>query len=471
MHALGILAILTLRIIPPNAIDDDLRGQWRVVVSNPAPVAEKDVPLHIWATSGVIVSMPAEVCAPDREAARCTIDVAPLQTRELTFTAEYGRRTGTYSGGVSMGTTTEYDTAIFGRDFVVTNANDEGAGSLRQAIHDANRDCAAGSGPCVIAFRLPPPVPAEGFFTIRPRTALPPIAAAMFVDGESQTLHTGDTHAGPEIRIDGSDVSEGHGLVLTPSSSPRVEHLEIANFPGNGIESSAFYPEIRNNTLRNNGGRGVQIIGSEYANVMDNVLSFNGRAGGFFWTANDIFVRRNEVIGNGASGLFFHRPSVTPYKRAIAADNVIAHNRHAGIGLSMAATGEFGQNTFRHNASLPIDVGLDGDTRETLAGLPGQGGRQGAPVITSARFDGTDTIVEMRLGERVWSGSVSTTVWLYTNDELLTRFLPRDNTFTVRIARDLRGQSIRAAESTIFIYNWDYTAPGTSELSEPVAVE
>ena len=90
--------------------------------------------------------------------------------------------------------------------FIVTNTNDSGFGSLRDAMESLSRQCIESS--CEIQFAIPPPVPESGWFTIRPQSPLPSIdAKTLVVDGASQTAVTGDTNPnGPEIEINGSDV-------------------------------------------------------------------------------------------------------------------------------------------------------------------------------------------------------------------------------------------------------------------------
>src|SRR5215210_2028491 len=63
-------------------------------------------------------------------------------------------------------------------NFTVVNVNDSGAGSLRQAILDAN----ANPGPDTIGFNIPGP----GVKTITPATALPAITEALIIDGYTQ---------------------------------------------------------------------------------------------------------------------------------------------------------------------------------------------------------------------------------------------------------------------------------------------
>src|SRR5262245_33207624 len=62
--------------------------------------------------------------------------------------------------------------------FTVTNINDSGPGSLRQAILDAN----AHAGPALVAFNIPGP----GVHTIAPTSGLPPITNSTTIDGYTQ---------------------------------------------------------------------------------------------------------------------------------------------------------------------------------------------------------------------------------------------------------------------------------------------
>ncbi|MGZ5442533.1 MAG: right-handed parallel beta-helix repeat-containing protein [Thermoanaerobaculia bacterium] len=469
--ALPAFGTLVLQIVPPASMGDDLHAEWRVIAANRGHETIEDFPLLMWASVS-IVAMPHEFCAPEADGtprinARCIFDLPAGATRELTFTAKYDRRFGRFTGqvlGGPLGDLYERDEAMFGPGYVVTSTADSGPGSLRQTILEVNRDCTDYDTPCVITFALDDPQPA----TLRPETALPAItAAAVRVDG------------GSRVAIDGSATPAGHGLLLEGPLA-RVTGLAIRGFRGNGIEANGFASIIRDNDLRANGLRGVQVNGGESL-VFDNVLSGNLRAGGFFWSSREVRVRRNVVTGNGASGLFFHKPAVSRIA-SFAEDNVVAFNAHAGIALSLTADGHFAQNTFHDNLGAPIDVGLDGNTRDTRAGLPGQGGRIGAPILTSARFDGTATVVTGRVSGRSTSSLIHERVYLYagarpdTAEEVVAAVDSRGSrfpelTFTARIERDLRGQWIHGVSSTTYLYNWDDFARGTSELSVPLPVE
>jgi hypothetical protein len=129
---------------------------------------------------------------------------------------------------------------LTGATFTVTNTNDSGAGSLRQAILDAN----ANPGVDTIAFNIS----ASGVQTIALSTSMDGITEPVFLDGYSQpgasanTLAVGDDavilikiDAGahnPAIALDpGSGGSTIRGLSLAGTTGP----LLIANSPNNVI--------------------------------------------------------------------------------------------------------------------------------------------------------------------------------------------------------------------------------------------
>src|SRR5262249_39370203 len=120
--------------------------------------------------------------------------------------------------------------------FTVTNTNDFGAGSLRQAITDAN----ANPGPDTIQFSIP----GSGVQTIQPSysgggVSLPIISDTVTIDGWSQG---GAGYSGPPlIDIDGTNATDGtlgsFGLWIEASNTV-VDGLAINHSPnvnGNGF--------------------------------------------------------------------------------------------------------------------------------------------------------------------------------------------------------------------------------------------
>lgn len=108
--------------------------------------------------------------------------------------------------------------------FVVTES-DSGAGSLRQAIVNANAKPGLDKIDFSIATSFAP-------FTIRPLTPLPFITDALLVDGTTQTGYAGV----PIIEIDGSLCSTGNGLVVSGSATGTlIRALVINNFDLTGV--------------------------------------------------------------------------------------------------------------------------------------------------------------------------------------------------------------------------------------------
>ncbi len=131
--------------------------------------------------------------------------------------------------------------------FTVVNTNDSGAGSLRQAVLDAN----ANPGLDTIAFN----VPGSGVHTITPATSLPPVTDAVILDGYTQpgsspnTLAVGDD-AVLLIELDGSTAGGIGILIEGPNGGSTVRGLVINRWPV-GIKIAQGF-ESDGNTIAGN---------------------------------------------------------------------------------------------------------------------------------------------------------------------------------------------------------------------------
>ncbi|HZI60435.1 MAG TPA: Calx-beta domain-containing protein [Pyrinomonadaceae bacterium] len=122
------------------------------------------------------------------------------------------------------------------QNFVVTNTNNHGAGSLRDAIVNAN----ATVGTDTIVFNIPGP----GVKTINPVNQLPDLTDPVVIDGTTQPGYSGS----PLIEISGIAISSGRGLVIKAGGST-VRGLAIGNFSsGNAI----FVTNCDNNVFQAN---------------------------------------------------------------------------------------------------------------------------------------------------------------------------------------------------------------------------
>jgi hypothetical protein len=130
--------------------------------------------------------------------------------------------------------------------YTVTNTLDSGAGSLRQAILDAN----AHLGRDQVAFAIP----GEGVHTIRPESELPTIADPVVLDGYTQPGASPNaarrgTNAVLRIELDGSRVpsdpdefDQPSGLRIIAGRSV-VRGLVLNRFPGDGISIDRIIPD------------------------------------------------------------------------------------------------------------------------------------------------------------------------------------------------------------------------------------
>ncbi len=220
---------------------------------------------------------------------------------------------------------------------MVTNTNDSGPGSLRQAILDANRF----SGPQTIVFniaagdpnfldvdsQLPDGDPDPDVFVIRPLSPLPALSdssGGTMIDGRTQSAFGDDTNPfGPEIVLNGSLAGNANGLFIT-SSNNQVYGLNIQRFfygiqgwnaasdtviQGNYVGTDATGTMALGNTVGIQfSGDGCQrnLIGTEDGDpALRNVISGNLSVGVFIWSAaatlgNNIIA--GHYIGTDATG-------------------------------------------------------------------------------------------------------------------------------------------------------------------------
>ena len=189
--------------------------------------------------------------------------------------------------------------------FAVTNTNDSGTGSLRQAILDAN----ANAG-------LTDTIRFDVAGTINLATALPDIDDTVIIDATTAPGYTGT----PVVTLDGSLVA-GDGLRLVAGSDgSEIAGLSIINFGDNAIEVTSDNNWIHGNflgvqtdgvTIAGNGGAGVVI----YNGASGNTIGTNGDA------TNDS--QERNVIGGNDNGIIVQGSGTS--------NNTIAGN-YIGVG-------------------------------------------------------------------------------------------------------------------------------------------
>jgi len=118
------------------------------------------------------------------------------------------------------------DVGRAGATLTVTSTADSGAGSLRQAILDAN----ANAGADVIVFAIP----GTGVQTISPASAMPEITDPVTIDGTTQSGYAG----APLIELDGAGAGQGVAGLDISAGGTTLRGLAIGRFSLYGIRLS-----------------------------------------------------------------------------------------------------------------------------------------------------------------------------------------------------------------------------------------
>ncbi|MFH2143753.1 MAG: T9SS type A sorting domain-containing protein [Bacteroidota bacterium] len=201
---------------------------------------------------------------------------------------------------------------IHANTFTVTNTNDSGTGSIREAIDYAN----VLTGPHTIAFNIPVSDPnyniSTGVWTINLITTLNYIIKDnITIDGTTQTTNQGDTNPlGPEIELDGNNNAVDYAFSIINSSNIHIKGLCIKQFI---LGIQIFGTSSANNTIKGNyiginatsadtAGNyiGIEIIGGAHDNIIggSNVNDRNVVSGNEHIGIRIVDASNNTVIGN-----------------------------------------------------------------------------------------------------------------------------------------------------------------------------
>jgi hypothetical protein len=461
-------------------------------------------------TNGVIakIDAPSGVsCSIGEATAVCAIEAMPQSVGliKVTVTTTPDRLAG--KSTLSMKATgdvpertpannqTENSFPIY-RWYAVTTVADDGPGSFRDAIVQANANCTP--GPCRIVFEIPPPVPAEGWFTITPVEPLPAITAdRVSVEGLRQTAFTGDSNPlGPEVAIDGHLARRG--LKIVSRCEAVIEGLTLGNFDEDyglmfnaGADCPQGYRGDRTAVASNHIGidpsgttpwpnrRGLNLDGA-LATVSKNVVSHNQFSGIGMWSGS-VHFEQNRIESNGASGIFLG--PLVDYVSILY--NVITDQREMGVAAARSkAIVEIRGNKMENNGGLGIDWGLDG---VSPVDADDRNGPSNAPVLLSATYDAAQnkTLITLSLKSTPLSTSVfsDSLIDVYGNNTpdgdgarpLGTVHVKPDTngTITISVAGDLRGQWLNATWSRDKPIDYSIesvSARATSELSNAIFI-
>jgi len=424
----------------------DLALPFPLTVNTQRPSAAHDVDTTIEFRSDVTVKTLPEGCAnPAAGQVVCHSNATPSGNAPSFVITLFGPRsygdgyvaftatsTERAPGAPPSTNTTSTRTQIWFTIYVTTTA-DSGAGSLRQAILDAN---ASSDLQPAIAFRIDEPSTTP-WKTIRVTSPLPAVTAySVRIDGATQAGFFGDANpAGPEIEISGGSSVDGHGLLLATCGA-EVANVAIGGFLANGLSVAApshvctgyYTTELHHlfigtdptGSFARPNARGIGTSvpnGNDFptaglpTDIVSCVISGNtfsgifGLSGRLNISDSRIGVKANtdEPLPNGASGVFI---GIGGYGSVVGWDsfpglrdfvtgaNVIAFNGETGVAIAAGVKNvAVRNNRIWSNRLLGIDVGLDGPT----VSAPGDYGILViAPVLTLAHFDpiSSKTIIE-----------------------------------------------------------------------------
>ncbi|MFO1487578.1 MAG: Calx-beta domain-containing protein [Verrucomicrobiota bacterium] len=231
-------------------------------------------------------------------------------TFSVTFPVVIAGRAITATATDPFGNTSEFSpaassvTAAAGQTFTVSNTNNSGAGSLRDAINSANAAVTVGD-------RIEFNIPGVGVQIISPTSPLPDILDTVTIDGYTQpgtATNSSATifNATLLVRLDGNSAGAGvDGLRIARGDGTAIRGLAITRFTSDGIEvsSNSANARIEGNVI------GLDTAGTDLGNSLNGV-NINGSS--------------NNIVGGLSTG----------------ARNVLSGNQNVGINIQNAtATG------------------------------------------------------------------------------------------------------------------------------------
>lgn len=207
----------------------------------------------------------------------------------------------------------------------VTNTNDNGTGSLRQAITSANSTTTADT----ITFSI-----GNGWAHITPTSPLPAIYQPLTIDGTTQPGFTG----APLVEITGFNAGNTAGLWITGNGSgSTVRGLIINGFQGQGIFIDTNNVSVKGNYIGTNTDGSFAV-----ANANDGIGIFSGTSAA---TANGNVIGgttladRNLISGNTHNGVVINAQNGGKTLNNIVSGNYIGTNIDGTAAIANGADG------------------------------------------------------------------------------------------------------------------------------------
>jgi hypothetical protein len=286
---------------------------------------------------------------------------------------------------------------VSGTTFTVTNANDSGAGSLRQAITDAN----ANAGADAIHFNIT----GSGVHTIVVASALPAITSPVTIDGYTQTGASPNTNNPDQgtnaqimIEIDGTNTTFGNSTLQFTAGSDGsvVKGLAINR---NQFRASIGILGVSNITVQGcflgTDPTGTSVPGALTYGVLIDQSSTGSHIGGT--TPAD----RNLISGATQAGVAFGNENGAGGDGHVVQGNLIGTNaagtaalgNREGIDLAAATT----NSTFGGTSAAARNV-ISGNTDRGIIVSHSIGAANMTGNIIEGNYIGTDVTSTLALG-------------------------------------------------------------------------
>jgi Concanavalin A-like lectin/glucanases superfamily/Domain of unknown function (DUF4214)/Right handed beta helix region len=253
--------------------------------------------------------------------------------------------------------------------FPVTNTNDSGAGSLRQAILDANahpNSMNPGNAPDTIAFNIGN----GGAQSIAPLTMLPAVLEAVVLDATTQPGYAGH----PLIEISGANLASTFASgIFVLADGCTVKGFVVNGFTDAGIDIQASNTTTIQSNYLGTDVSGTRALANHYGVLLDasannlvggnefrlgNLLSGNVIGLGILHASATGNVAENNTIGVGATGGALGNTSDGVLITSQATGNAIGRLEQLGSGSNTIPV--FEGNTIADNGVYGVDISAGG---------------------------------------------------------------------------------------------------------------
>lgn len=221
----------------------------------------------------------------------------------------------------------------------VSNLNDSGIGSLRQAIADA-----ASGDTIFFADNLRGTIAASSSFLVDKE---------LEIDGSSNNA---------SIVIDGSTMTDDNQNGFSCNGQVNLHDVAIQNFPHHGVAvqsgdaNNCNGSNFENLTIKGNGGAGIELTQLSNVIVRGNTIQDNGEIGVEVFGGQDNIVENNTVSDNASEGIYVWNSDGSTVDDATIHANTVTDNGDTGIVAQNAKNITIQDNTVRSNAQHGIEA-------------------------------------------------------------------------------------------------------------------